>query len=87
MVDGADLEVDGLAAKRLLDVAEVFVGPHRLLGVERCLLHARADDVDPIEGGFLGNFHLLTCIGEARLADVETKVSRHLEAIEYLPNE
>jgi hypothetical protein len=32
MIDGADLEVDGLvAAKRLLDVAEVFVGTHRLL--------------------------------------------------------
>ena len=87
MIDGADLEVDGLvAAKRLLDVAEVFVGTHRLLGVERCLLYIRADDVDPIEGGLLGDFHLITRIGEACLADVETKVFRHLEAMEHLPD-
>ena len=84
---GRTLEIDGLvAAKRLLDVAEVFVGTHRLLGVERCLLHAGADDVDPIEGGLLGNFHLITGIGEARLAEVETKVFRHLEAMEHLPD-
>jgi hypothetical protein len=49
MVDEADLEVDGLvASKRLLDVGQVFVGAHGLLG--SISLHIRVDDVDPIEG-------------------------------------
>ncbi len=87
MVDGADLEVDGLvAAKRLLDVAEVFAGTHRLLGVDLCLSHAGADDVDPIEGGLLGDFPLIARIREAGLADVETKVFCHLEAMEHFPD-
>ena len=89
MVDGADLEVNGLvAAKRPLDVAEVFLGTHRLLGVKHSALRlVRTTWGTPrSRAASCGNFPFITRIGKAGRADVETKVLRHLEAMEHLPD-
>ena len=53
MMDGPDLEIDGLeATKGALDVCEIFVGSDGGGGIERFGLKVGAQDIDAIERGF-----------------------------------
>ena len=79
------LEVHGLvAAKRPLDGGEVFISPYRFLGIELFFGHAGTDDVDPIEGRFLGDAGIVALVGERFLGDGELEMLAHLKAIDHL---
>ena len=79
MIDGPYLQVDGLeAAERPLDCAQPLVGTHGLLGIKLGRGHARAHDVQPVEGGLGGDGLGVATVGERGLGDVEHEVLGHL---------
>jgi hypothetical protein len=85
MVDGSDLEIDGLdRAEGALDEGEALVCGDRLGGGEGRDRHGGANDVEAVEGGFVIDVIGLAHGGEAVVGDGELEVLGHLVAIEHL---
>src|SRR3954470_14451707 len=84
MMNRPHLSVDGLqAAKRSLDVAELFVTAHYLRRRHGFHLNIGADDVDTIEFLFAIDAVRLALIAERILFDADAVVLAHFEAPEY----
>ena len=82
VMDGADLEVDGLqGAEGALDLREGFVVAHAACAIETFRCDRGADDGDAIEGRLRGNGVFLAGKGHARVSDRQTHVLGHLVAI------
>ena len=77
--DGAQVEVVGFDVPEVaLDVLEVLVGGHGAGRVEVVGGERGADDVDPVEPGFLLDLVLLPLDGEAVIGDGDGEVLGHL---------
>ncbi len=84
VMDGADLEVDGLhRPKRALDLREGFVMAHAACTIETFRCDRGADDINAIEGRLRGDGILLTGKGEARVGEREGEVLGHLVAVDH----
>jgi hypothetical protein len=82
VVDRAQLELDPLeGAEGALGLGERLVGADDIGGGELRARDARAQDVDPVEGGLGGDLVLLAPVGEAVVLDLELEVLTHLEAV------
>lgn len=90
MVDRTDVQIDGFhRAERPLDFGERFVAAHRLGRCYLLLRNTGADDVEPIERGFGGDFwfqplELEPALLDAELLDAERKVLADFEPVEDL---
>ena len=81
VVDGADLEIDGLvAAERLPDPAQALAGPDGLFGREPVGGQIGAEDVDPVES--VGDLRRVVGPGEALLGDGGLEVLADVVATE-----
>ena len=75
VVDGPDLEVDGLErAKRALDLGESLIAAHGLLGGYPLLGETRAEDIDPIKCRLGGDSVRVDVEVEASIFDGEPHV-------------
>src|SRR5262245_5226150 len=85
MVDRPDLEIDRLQApKRSLDLREILVGSHRGFSGKSRSGHRRANHVQAVKRGFLGDLLFVTVIGEAPLFDLEDEVLADLVVVDHL---
>src|SRR5579872_217995 len=79
MVDGPDLEIHTLqAAKRALDVGQLFIVAYRLLAGSRCGWHGRANYIDPIQRGFPFDARRVAFISDSVASDAIVKMLGHL---------
>ena len=85
VVDGPDLEVDGLqAAEGALDRAQALVGADGFRGVERTGGQAGADDVQAVQGRFGGDGIGFAAVAERGVGDLDVEVLGHLVAADDL---
>src|SRR5204863_635490 len=85
VVDGAQVEVIGFdAAEVAFDVFKGLVGGDGAGGVEVLGGDGGADDVDPVEPGFLLDLGLIALDGEAGIGDGDLEVLGHLVLVQDL---
>ena len=85
MVHGSDVDVDRLhQAEVPLDSREVLVGRDDSGRVELAVLDRRAQHVDAVERGLLGDRRLVAREAEGVLFDCDGEVLGHLVAVEHL---
>ena len=77
--DGADLEIDDLAASEgALHGGELFVCAHHVLGAEVAFGHTGADDTEAVEPGLLDDVFVIALEVEAVFGDLHVEVPGHL---------
>ena len=85
VIDGADLQVDTLAATEgPLGDGQPLVGRHGLLGIHLLRRHAGANHIDPVQCSLLIDTLLPALVGEGLLPDLQLKMLTDLVAVEDL---
>ena len=80
MVDGPDLEIDGLErAKGPLDLGELLVGQHGLICSHDLLGHRGANHIDAIHGGVTVQGVVISHESQAVVTDVNPEILPNLE--------